>query len=209
MPLCHLLFRLKLRIFFSIEVAVDYPWKPKFCTICKMPGHEDRYCRNTKEIWRPVSMSSKHTTSSSIQVDAYPVQVDGDDVQADPSIVSPRSAQNEKGNSFVDPLGTSKSNGKDCHVPTESSLNNCPSAALSVTEGSVPWSHRGKAQKCPSTAIRKPLNPLNSNVYPAQKSNRDHVCSFNSFSVLDEESKDIDKESALLKRYRKPFLRWL
>lgn len=40
--------------FGGLEVVVDYPLKPKFCTICREIGHGDKFCHNSKEVWKPI-----------------------------------------------------------------------------------------------------------------------------------------------------------
>lgn len=40
--------------FGGIKVTVEYPWRPRYCSICKGLDHSDRFCPNSKEVWRPV-----------------------------------------------------------------------------------------------------------------------------------------------------------
>lgn len=45
--------------FGSVDVTVIYPWKPKYCSICKRTGHEASVCRNYTKEWRPVPPTIK------------------------------------------------------------------------------------------------------------------------------------------------------
>lgn len=42
----------------QIEVAVEYPWKPEVCTICKGFGHNDQHCMQGKRVWRVKTSTS-------------------------------------------------------------------------------------------------------------------------------------------------------
>lgn len=53
--------------FGSIEITVEYPWKPQICAICKQTGPKDRSCKNVKRVWRPMV---KESTFPKAPVDA-------------------------------------------------------------------------------------------------------------------------------------------
>lgn len=100
--------------FGSIEVAAEYPWKPKFCIVCKISTHEDRNCKNSKKIWMPkVNDLSKNPTSYSPQACVDAAQAD-----VDPST---EPAQNDAESFSVDPLDTSQKC-EDIHGTNESCL---------------------------------------------------------------------------------------
>lgn len=37
------------------EVKVEYPWRPRVCSLCKQAGHIARYYKNMKEVWKPIA----------------------------------------------------------------------------------------------------------------------------------------------------------
>lgn len=41
----------------EVTVRVEYPWKPKACSICVKFGHRDQECIGIKKVWRPITKS--------------------------------------------------------------------------------------------------------------------------------------------------------
>lgn len=52
--------------FGRIEVSADYPWRPKFCSICKSSDHGAQFYPNSKKEWR--SVPKKDNGASSVPV---------------------------------------------------------------------------------------------------------------------------------------------
>lgn len=40
--------------FGSVKVLVEYPWKPKYCSICLLAGHGAQSCKIFRREWRPI-----------------------------------------------------------------------------------------------------------------------------------------------------------
>lgn len=67
--------------FCGIDITVDYPWIPKFCSTCKGFDHGKQFCPNSKEVWKPVQSKSQSTIPSNVaqpavekaSVDATPI----------------------------------------------------------------------------------------------------------------------------------------
>lgn len=41
------------------EITMEYPQRPKFCSICKELGHGNKNCPNSNKVWRPVQPKDK------------------------------------------------------------------------------------------------------------------------------------------------------
>lgn len=55
--------------FGSIEIDVEYPWKPLIRSLCKEIGHTGRGCKNFKRVWRPTAKDVLSKESAFVHAD--------------------------------------------------------------------------------------------------------------------------------------------
>lgn len=69
--------------FGTIEVKIEYPWRPIICTLCRQYGHSDQNCKIFKKEWRPAAANvplQKKNEQSASNKDPYVSQAESSNV---------------------------------------------------------------------------------------------------------------------------------